>query len=101
MPGVGKLLKEAQKMQTRIQEAQAKLATESFNASVAGGAVVATVNGKGELTGLTLEAEFLKEGAAEVSAMIVSAVQQAQASATKASEDTMGAFTGQFKGMLG
>jgi DNA-binding protein YbaB len=101
MPGVGKLLKEAQKMQAKIAEAQAGLATQMFEASVAGGAVVSTVNGQGQLVGLKLEAEFLKESPDMVSSTIVSAVAQAQEKATKATEATMGAFGGSLKGLLG
>lgn len=88
-------------MQAKIQEAQAGLATKTFEASVAGGAVIATVNGAGELVGLKLEPDFLKESPDMISSTLISAVSQAQAAAKKASEDVMGAFSGAFKGMLG
>lgn len=92
-------------MQERLQAAQANLATKSFQASVAGGAVVATVNGQGQLTDLKLDAEFLKEDAGVVGSTIISAVTQAQNTATKASEEIMGAvgggLGGAFKGLMG
>ena len=101
MPGVHQLIKQAQKMQAKLQAAQADLATKTFDASVAGGAVVATVNGQGQLTGLKLDAEFLKESSEMVASTIVSAVQQAQATATKTSEEQMGALAGPMKGIFG
>ena len=104
MAGVNKLLKEAQKMQDRIQAAQADLATKTFDASVAGGAVVATVNGQGQLVTLKIDPEFLKESADLVSSTIVEAVKQAQASASAAGEAIMGSFTsmmGPMRGLLG
>ena len=88
-------------MQAKLQEAQAALATQTFNASVAGGAVVATVNGQGQMVNLHLEADFLKESASLVASTIVSAVTQAQQAATKASEETMNALTGPMRGMFG
>jgi len=101
MPGVNKLIKEAQKMQAKLQAAQANLATQTFHASVAGGAVVATVNGQGTLTALQLDAEFLKESPETVATPIVSAVAQAQKEATAASEAQMGALTGPMTGLFG
>ena len=95
------MLKEAQKMQAKIAEAQAALSTQSFQTSVAGGAVIATVNGQGKLTQLKLEGEFLKESPEVVASTIVSAVGQAQDKATQATEAAMGAFGGQIKGLLG
>lgn len=79
-------------------EAQSRLATQTFDTSVAGGAVVATVNGQGQLISLKLEADFLKESPDVISSTIISAVQQAQNFAAKAGEESMGAFSGQFKG---
>ena len=44
MPGVGKLLKQAQKMQKAMEAAQAELESLEIEGSAAGGAVKATVN---------------------------------------------------------
>jgi len=88
-------------MQAKIAAAQDALSKETFQESVAGGAVVATVNGQGMLTQLKLDAGFLKESPEVVSSTIVSAVTQAQEKATKATEAAMGAFGGQLKGLLG
>ncbi len=101
MPGVNKLIKEAQKMQAKMQAAQADLANKTYQASVAGGAVEATVNGQGTLTVLKLEPEFLKEAPEMIASSIVSAVSQAQHQATEASEAQMGALAGPLKGIFG
>ena len=84
-----------------MKTAQADLASRSFQASVAGGAVVATVNGQGQLTALQLEPDFLKESPSLVASTIVSAVGQAQKSATQANEEMMGALSGGMRGLFG
>ncbi len=66
MAGVGKLLKQAQKMQKGIAEAQQRLADERIEISHGGGAVKVVVDGHGRIQALTLHPDFLKEGAAVV-----------------------------------
>ena len=94
-------MKEAQKMQAKMQAMQENLATQTFDASVAGGAVKATVNGQGKLVGLNLDPEFLKEDLATVQSSIVEAVAQAQDTAAKTSEMQMNALGSAFKGLMG
>ena len=64
MVGVGKLLKQAQKMQKKMEEAQERLSDEILEVSGGGGAVTVKINGQGEFKELILDPEFLKEGAA-------------------------------------
>ena len=49
MAGVGKLLKQAQKMQKAMEAVQTELANTTVEGSAAGGAVKAVVNGQGKL----------------------------------------------------
>ena len=49
MPGVGKLLKQAQKMQKLMEEAQAKLSEEILEVSGGGGAVTIQITGQESL----------------------------------------------------
>ena len=49
MAGVGKLLKQAQKMQKAMEAVQEQLDAIEIEGSAAGGAVKAVVNGKGSL----------------------------------------------------
>ncbi|MBL9215163.1 MAG: YbaB/EbfC family nucleoid-associated protein [Opitutaceae bacterium] len=83
MAGVGKLLKQAQKMQRQIETMQASLAAREIDVSSGGGAVQVKVNGAGKFLALKLDPEFLKEDAAVVQDAILNAVQEA---ATKAKE---------------
>ena len=61
MPGVGKLLKQAQKMQKKMEALQEELALREIEISSGGGAVKIKVNGQQEVMAVTLDEEFLKE----------------------------------------
>lgn len=96
MPGVGKLLKQAQKMQKAMETVQVQLAEMTVEGSAAGGAVKAVVNGQGTLKSVKIDPEFLKEDAASVEASIVAAVEDAAAKARAKSEAEMNKITGGF-----
>ena len=94
MVGVGKLLKQAQKMQKKMEEAQESLAQEVFEVSGGGGAVAVKINGQGEFQDLSLDPEFLKEDPDFVSEAILQAIRDAAEEAKKQSESAMGDLTG-------
>ncbi len=96
MPGVGKLLKQAQKMQKAMENIQAELEQQIIEHSAGGGAVKVTVNGQGALKGLKLDPEFLKEDASVVEETVLAAINEAVGMAKKKSEDEMGKITGGF-----
>ena len=96
MAGVGKLLKQAQKMQKAMEAAQAELESLEIEGSAAGGAVKATVNGQGTLKSLKIDPEFLKEDVSSVETSIVAAIQDAADKAKKTSEEKMSSITGGF-----
>jgi DNA-binding YbaB/EbfC family protein len=52
---IGQLMKQAQQMQTRMAEMQAKLAEVEMSGQSGGGMVAAVMNGKGELKKITLD----------------------------------------------
>jgi DNA-binding YbaB/EbfC family protein len=52
---IGQLMKQAQQMQTRMAEMQAKLAEIEMSGQSGGGMVSAVMNGKGELKKITLD----------------------------------------------
>lgn len=83
MAGVGKLLKQAQKMQKQIEEMQKSLETRELDISTGGGAVQVKISGAGKFLAVKLEPEFLKEEPKLVEEALLSAVQEA---ATKAKE---------------
>ena len=96
MAGVGKLLKQAQKMQKAMEVVQSELSTREIEAVSGGGAVKVVVDGHGAIKRLTLDPEFLKEGAEIVEESIMLAINEATAKAKAESEAAMGEITGGF-----
>tara|TARA_Y100000588_G_C13402015_1_gene563657 strand:+ start:143 stop:451 length:309 start_codon:yes stop_codon:yes gene_type:complete len=94
MVGVGKLLKQAQKMQQKMEEAQALLAEEIIEVSGGGGAVSIKISGQGEFKDLKLDPEFLKEDAEFVSEAILQAIVDATEQAKKKNDEAMSGLTG-------
>ena len=83
MAGVGTLLKQAKKMQQKIEEMQKSLETREIDVSSGGGAVQIKINGAGKFLAVKLDPEFLKEDAKLVEETLLNAVREA---ATKAKE---------------
>lgn len=101
MAGVGKLLKQAQKMQKQMEGVQAKLAEQIIEVSSGGGAINIQINGQGEFQSFKIDPEFLKEDAEFVEETLLGAVQEAAAKAKETSEDAMGSVTGGMGGFPG
>ena len=83
MAGVGTLLKQAKKMQQKIEEMQKALETREIDVSSGGGAVQIKINGAGKFLAVKLDPEFLKEDTKVVEETLLNAVREA---ATKAKE---------------
>ncbi|MBI5422647.1 MAG: YbaB/EbfC family nucleoid-associated protein [Opitutae bacterium] len=83
MAGVGKLLKQAQKMQRQIEDMQKALETREIDITAGGGAVQVKISGAGKFLALKLDPEFLKEEPKLIEETVLNAVQEA---ATKAKE---------------
>lgn len=96
MPGAGKLLKQAQKMQKAMEAVQADLSAKEIEVSSGGGAVKVVVDGHGAVKSLKLDGEFLKEGAEVVESAILEAINEACAKAKSESEAEMSKITGGF-----
>ena len=94
MAGLGKLVKQAQKMQKGIEALQAQLEAREIDVTSGGGAVKIKVNGSGKFLSLTLDPEFLKEDAKLVSETILVAVQDAAKQAKEYHEAEMQKITG-------
>ncbi len=101
MAGVGKLLKQAQKMQKQMQAIQDELAEKELVVSSGGGAVNITITGQGEFRAIKIDPEFLKEDAEFVEETLLGAVQEAAQKAKDVSEEAMGALTGGMGGFPG
>jgi len=81
MAGIGKLIKQAGKMQRQIEELNKTLAERELDISSGGGAVQVKISGAGKFLALKLDPEFLKEDAKLIEETLLNAVQEA---ATKA-----------------
>ena len=95
MMNIQGLMKQAQMMQKKMEEAQAKLAEQELTGTSGGGMVTARVNGKHELLSLAIKPEAVDPDDVEMlSDMVVAAVNAAMKSAEEDSEKTMGKLTG-------
>lgn len=97
MAGLGKLMKQAQKMQRGIEALQTQLDAKEIEVTAGGGAVKVKINASGKFLGLTLDPEFLKEDAKIVSDTILAAVQDAAKQAKDYHEAEMQKVTGAFQ----
>jgi len=89
MAGVGKLLKQAQKMQRQIEDMQKALEAREIDVSSGGGAVQVKVNGAGKFLAVKLDPEFLKEDPKLVEETLLNAVQEAATKAKALNESEM------------
>ena len=96
------LLQQAQQMQERLEDAQAQLADATVEGSVGGGAVSVTVNGVGELVGVTIrEGGFDGSSAddlADLGDLIVAAYRDAKSRADAMASQALGPLAGGFGG---
>lgn len=97
MAGVGKLLKQAQKMQRSIETLQTQLEAKELEITSGGGAVKVKINGAGKFLSLTLDQELLKEDPKFVSDTILTAVQDAAKQAKAANDAEMQKVTAAFQ----
>ena len=77
MPGVGKLLKQAQKMQRQMESIQAQLETKEIDVTAGGGAVAVKISASGKFLALKLDPEILKEDPKFVAETLLLALQDA------------------------
>jgi hypothetical protein len=97
MAGVGKLLKQAQKMQKQIETLQAQLEAKVLDITSGGGAVKIKINGAGKFLSLELDPELLKEDPKLVSETVLTAVQDAATQAKEFNESQMQGVTSAFQ----
>lgn len=96
MVGLGKVLKQAQKVQKQMEALQVALANEEHEVSRGGGAVVVKVNLMGEFKSLKIDPEFLKEDPAMIEETLLDAVQSAAKEAKAKNEAEMSKVTSGF-----
>lgn len=99
-PGMGggnmnNLLKQAQKFQKQMEDMQKELENKSYEVSVGGGTVKATVNGKKQLVDITIDPEVVDPDDVEMlQDLIMSACNEALKKAEEDSSEGMKKMTG-------
>ena len=89
------LMKQAQKLQRDMEQAQKELETKEFESSVGGGAVVVKVNGKKEVLDVTMKPEVVDPDDIEMlQDLVISAVNEALRKVDDAQSSQMSKMTG-------
>jgi DNA-binding YbaB/EbfC family protein len=100
MKDFGNLMKQAQAMQQKLADAQAKLAEMAVEGTSGGGMVKLTLKGSGELSGVEMDESLLAPGEGEVLAdLIVAAHADAKRKLDAAQADMMREAAGPLAGM--
>ncbi len=95
---MNQLLKQAQQMQQRLAQTQAKLAEQTAEGQAGGGMVTATVNGKHELLKIVVDKEVVDpEDIETLQDLIVAAVNVAHENINRQVEEEMSKITGGMK----
>ena len=100
MKDLGGLMKQAQAMQQKLADAQARLAETVVEGTSGGGMVKVTLKGTGELSGVVMEESLLVPGEADVlSDLIVAAHADAKRKLDQAQAELMREAAGPLAGM--
>ena len=101
MKDLSDIMRQAQQMQQRLQEAQAKMEEITAEGSAGGGMVKVTLKGKGELSGLVIDPSLLQPADKEmVEDLVKAAHSDARRKLDDAMADAMKQATGGLGGML-
>jgi nucleoid-associated protein EbfC len=102
MKDLGSLMKQAQAMQEKLQEAQAKLAAAEIEGVSGGDMVRVTLTGAGALTKLHIDESLLAPGEGEILAdLIIAAHADARRKLEAAQAETMRDVAGPLAGLPG
>lgn len=99
-PNIQQLMKQAQKMQQQMAEAQQQLASTELTGTAGGGLVSATVSGTGELLGVKIDPSAIDADDAEsLEDLVVAAVRDGQRQAAELGESAMAPVSGALGGL--
>jgi DNA-binding YbaB/EbfC family protein len=91
---MAKIMKQAQEMQSKMADAQARLEQITVEGESGAGLVKATVNAKGEVKGIEIDPSlFVPEDKEVVEDLIVAAIKDAQVRAAEKAQSEMGKVT--------
>ena len=95
MKNLGNMLKEAQKLQSRMTEMQQKLAEMEMSGAAGGGLVNVTLNGRGEMRKIKIDPSLADPDEIEIlEDLIVAACNDAKAKTEAHLQEEMGKLTG-------
>jgi DNA-binding YbaB/EbfC family protein len=95
MKNLGKMLKQAQKMQSQMADVQKELSEKEITASSGGGMVTVTMNGAQEVLGIKINPEVINKDDAEMlEDLILTAIREATNKSKQMMQDEMGKITG-------
>ena len=98
MKNLGQMMKQAQELQTRMAEMQAKLDQIEITGAAGGGMVQVTVNGKKEMKGVKIDKSLVDPAEVEVlEDLIIAAFNDAAGKIEARVADEMGKLTGGLK----
>ena len=89
MKDLTQLMQQAQAMQQKLQDAQARMAETTAEGSSGGGLVKLALRGPGDITGVTIDDSLLRAGESEILADLIMA---AHADAKRRLDETNGAL---------
>jgi DNA-binding YbaB/EbfC family protein len=92
---IQQLLEQAQRMQEHLMAAQQELAETEVKGTAGGGLVTATVNGQGEVTGLTIDPKAIDpddpaDTAETIADLVLAAIRDAGRAAAELQQEKMG-----------
>lgn len=95
MKNLGNMLKQAQELQSKMADMQAKLSDVELNGSAGGGMVTVTLNGKGEMRRVKIDRTLAAPDEVEVlEDLVVAAFNDAKAKVETHVQEEMGKLTG-------
>ncbi len=95
---IQKMMKDMQKMQSKLMQAQADLQNRDFTADAGGGAVSLTIDGNGKLKALKLDPKVVDpEDVEALEDLVIAAFQSAFAQRESATQQLVGSVTGGMK----
>ena len=97
-----KQLKQLQAMQAEMEQTQAELEEKEVTTTAGGGAIEVTVNGKKEITKLTIDKDVVDPDDVEMlQDLVMAAVNEAMRQSAELEESEMNKITGGFGGLGG
>jgi len=98
---IAAMMKQAQAMQTKMQEVQEEVGQKTVEATAGGGAITVTANGKGEYVAIKIDPALLKDGDAELlEDLVLAAVNEAHRRADEMMKAALSRVAGPLAGGL-